>query len=499
MATIAYHIVDIDKSTGYGELEIKLTITRDVRRTFRTGLFVFAEYFQVVKTTESGNVFDVVAPRINKKKTNVDLVEETRRVRDELHIFASKILRICEHFQSYPGFKITKEYILEALEHLKEFKNPTEEMTYLHVTEVLGGTSFINNIWSGGQPFFKLLTIMLKDKANTSTNPEHYTRNYMALSRVAKRFELYTRLSDGSKREFVLDPRTMTCATIESFRYYMMTESDLYLAQPDIFAKIAEINPDCMSCVIHRHQTIRKKNENYIKTMLEYLKTFFHWINNMDYTDNWPFKGFVVGDPKYETPFFLTIEERNLVADYDLSASPRLSVLRDAFIFQCLTGCRFSDLSLLKRKNVKKGILRYIPKKTSGRGTPVMATVPLCNRAIKMMKRNYSKGGSGEDLLFDLPSHKNYDVDLQAILTICGIQRPVLFRDPKTGGLSYKPICEVATSHIARKTFIGNAYKMVKDPDLIGKMSGHIEGSRSFNRYRTISDDDLREIISKIG
>ena len=53
---------------------------------------------------------------------------------------------------------------------------------------------------------------------------------------------------------------------------------------------------------------------------------------------------------------------------------------------------------------------------------------------------------------------------------------------------------EVATSHTARKTFIGNLYKQVPDPNLIASMSGHVEGSRAFNRYRTIDDEMKRNL-----
>jgi hypothetical protein len=39
---------------------------------------------------------------------------------------------------------------------------------------------------------------------------------------------------------------------------------------------------------------------------------------------------------------------------------------------------------------------------------------------------------------------------------------------------------------------------MTKDPALIGYMSGHTPNSRSFQRYRDIDDDDLKEVIGKI-
>ncbi|MCC8119078.1 MAG: hypothetical protein LIP09_10095 [Bacteroidales bacterium] len=53
----------------------------------------------------------------------------------------------------------------------------------------------------------------------------------------------------------------------------------------------------------------------------------------------------------------------------------------------------------------------------------------------------------------------------------------------------------MVSSHLARRTFIGNAYMKVQDPNLIGKMSGHTEGSHAFARYRNIEDSTLRGII----
>ena len=62
-----------------------------------------------------------------------------------------------------------------------------------------------------------------------------------------------------------------------------------------------------------------------------------------------------------------------------------------------------------------------------------------------------------------------------------------------------RPIYEVATSHAARRTFIGNLYKQVQDPNLISSMSGHANGSQAFARYRTIDDDIKRGLVDLIG
>lgn len=42
---------------------------------------------------------------------------------------------------------------------------------------------------------------------------------------------------------------------------------------------------------------------------------------------------------------------------------------------------------------------------------------------------------------------------------------------------------------------IVNIYKKVKDPNMVGALSGHKEGSRAFARYRNIDDDMKKEMI----
>ena len=65
-----------------------------------------------------------------------------------------------------------------------------------------------------------------------------------------------------------------------------------------------------------------------------------------------------------------------------------------------------------------------------------------------------------------------------------------------TGLEEKRPINELASSHLARRTFVGNLYKKVKDPNLVGALSGHKDGSRAFARYREIDDDLKKELIS---
>jgi len=57
---------------------------------------------------------------------------------------------------------------------------------------------------------------------------------------------------------------------------------------------------------------------------------------------------------------------------------------------------------------------------------------------------------------------------------------------------------EVASSHMSRSSFIDNIYKKDKDPNLVGALSGHKEGSKAFNRYREIDEEMKKELVSML-
>lgn len=92
-----------------------------------------------------------------------------------------------------------------------------------------------------------------------------------------------------------------------------------------------------------------------------------------------------------------------------------------------------------------------------------------------------------------------YNEGIRAVLRECGINRMVTILDTVTGKEVQKPICDVATSHMARRNFIGNLYKKVKDPELVSSMTGHVNGSRAFARYREIDEETKVNLVNLIN
>ena len=175
-----------------------------------------------------------------------------------------------------------------------------------------------------------------------------------------------------------------------------------------------------------------------------------------------------------------------------------LITCRDIFVFQCLIGCRVSDLIKLTPEHIENGILAYTPHKTKDEGDEsIQARVPLHAKAQELIKKY--KGVDKRGRLFPFITAQKYNDAIKAIFTMAGVTRNVEVRNPLTGENEIRPINEIASSHLARRTFVGNAYFKVSDPNLIGKMSGHVDGSKAFKRYRKIEDETLKNVIDMIG
>ena len=233
------------------------------------------------------------------------------------------------------------------------------------------------------------------------------------------------------------------------------------------------------------------KTINNIQKIQEY-----YYLNDIDEeaTKEGAIKGYVaaLGDPYTE---YITKEEMHQLYSYDLSKDPALERQRDIFIFQCLVGCRVSDLMNFTADNITDNILSYVPQKTKDE-SPRIVRVPLIPYAQELIKK-YA-GADKKGRLFPFISSQKYNDNIKKIVKACGIDRMVIVRNSLTGNNEAKPIHEVASSHMASRTFIGGLYEGIKDPNIIAKMSGHVEGSKAFNRYRDISDNTLKDALKNI-
>ena len=334
----------------------------------------------------------------------------------------------------------------------------------------------------------------------TKNYPHGSTKSFRVLERALGRYEGYKRHKD---KKFTLDINTMTRDTIEDFFKYFENEHLLAIKHKRLFERLLHEYP---SEITQKHKTgkISQRGSNHITNLQKKFKRFFLWLNKEGHTTNHPFDGFEIKGEKYGTPIILTLEERNKIADFNLSSKPHLERQRDVFIFQCLIGCRVGDLLKMTPNNFVDGQIEYIPRKTKD-DKPVTVEVPLNTRALGILAKYWNadlsshKSKINDNPLLPFISAQKYNEAIKEIFKVCGINRMVVVIDPVSGEQLQKPLYDVASSHLARRTFIGLLYNQIQDPNLISSMSGHVEGSREFARYRKIERDAKEKAVDLIN
>ena len=331
--------------------------------------------------------------------------------------------------------------------------------------------------------------------------PDTDIKNFYTMIRLLKRFEMYKRLNTGT--EYKLDFKSMTVQTIRDIEKFVHDEYKI--VKSPAFKQIYETIPE--------KRTPDVRSANTIAKFMKRLRTFIMWVLNEKLLEVDPYNGYEQKQAIYGTPYYLTIEERTKIAETDLYAAwealpdeeksittksfiAQLEKQRDIFVFQCMIGCRVGDLLKMTPKNVINGKISYIARKTV-RDRVDPTEVPL-NETARTILAKYWDGERMTGKLLPFISSQKYNDCIKVIFRLCGITRIVTVWNSTTGTEEQRPINELASSHLARRTFIGNLYKKVQDPNLIGKLSGHAEGSRAFARYRTIDDEMKQNLVDML-
>ena len=202
--------------------------------------------------------------------------------------------------------------------------------------------------------------------------------------------------------------------------------------------------------------TPKQRGQNTINDVFTKLRTLFKWAEDQELSRTNPFKHFKVKECVYGPPIYITVDERKKVYSTDFSFDPALEKQRDIFVFQCLVGCRISDLYRMTKRSIIDGAVEYMPRKTKD-GDPVVVRVPLLTATKEILYKYKDLPG---DAILPLLSQQKYNIAIKKILKHAGIDRTVTWLNPTTGEPEPRPIYEVLSSHSARNAFAGNMYKM---------------------------------------
>ena len=496
----------IQKVTGKSEIMIRFFQGTSFDLYAKSEVYVSPEYFEYYINREKTEKAGVKVPgntitvSVDKAKKNGYFLRKSGTI-----VFKQRLETpdVKYHRQQVERLEKLKKYILDQFESADKGSLSSDWLKEV-VDRFNHPEKYSVNPES--KSFYDLVELYISRR---QLAPSHF-KDFYVLSRAISRYEGFIRATDTSRKAFTFEINTVTRNDIEELADYLRHEKALSDQYPNIFAKLIEDYPASLK---KRRNKVEPRGENTIIKMLTRLKTIFKYAIDEGYTTNRPFDGFKIGTAVESTPIYITIEERNIIADCDLEKKwseadeqyrkdcelPIKTILmcRDVFIFQCFIGCRVGDLVKLTPQHIENGILVYTPHKTKDGKEAVQARVPLHAKALELIERYEGQDEKGR--LFPFISSQKYNAAIKIIFTLAGITRNVEVLNTLTNEFELHPINEIASSHLARRTFIGNAYFKVTDPNLIGKMSGHVDGSRAFKRYRKIEDETLKNVIDLIG
>ena len=499
----------VQKETNMTEVLVRFFQGKRFNLRAKTGIYICPDYFEYFINREKTEKMGIKVPANLISITEAKAKEKGYALRDSGQIVINKRLETPEvkyHREQAKRVDDLKKTIIEAYEE-SSLGNLSSQWLQIIIDHFMHPEKYIVRDVKK-KTFYELVEeyISKRDLA------ESHARVFRVLSREVARYEGFIKATEYGRKDFIFDIDTVKRQDIENFIDYLRNEYTLSQEHPKLFKELLSNYP---VSVTKGNLKVENRGENTVIKNAKRLKSLFRWFNEEGYTNNTPFDGVEIGLEKVGEPYYISIDERNKIAETNLRAAYdqlpetdrvgiskdhmlELEVQRDIFVFHCYVGCRVGDLLRLKPGNINGDMLVYTPHKTQDRGEQsVQARVPLHPKAQELIAKY--RGVDKDGRLFPFITAQKYNDAIKKIFTLCGITRNILIRNPKTGENELVPINTVASSHLARRTFIGNAYFKVSDPNIIGKMSGHVDGSRAFRRYRNIEDDTLRGVIDQIG
>jgi site-specific recombinase XerD len=223
----------------------------------------------------------------------------------------------------------------------------------------------------------------------------------------------------------------------------------------------------------HHLRTVNKMIQNSAMKKLKDLKQLMDYAVMLEYIPSNPFQFFKCSFKK-TLRTRLTSQEVERLASKEITV-PRLSEVRDCYLFVVYTGFSYKQLFELEPSNVQIGIdgRKWIIKNRSKSNSP--ENVPLLPQALAIIER-YKKHPYclAYNKLLPVNSNQNYNAFLKEVAIICGVNKNL-------------------TSHTARHTFATTTTLENGVPlETVSKMLGHTD-IKSTQVYAEITDTRISE------
>lgn len=299
-------------------------------------------------------------------------------------------------------------------------------------------------------------------------------KHYEVLCRELNRFLVIDNIPDVECLDFTSDK-------IVLFRDFLLNEHLYVNKYKGLYAGLNS-----------RNIPIEPRNQNTVATKLKKLQAFFNDLESNNEIPISPFRKIgksrkkVIMREQYDEPACLTKTEFLLIQN---AVVPNfLQEIKDVFLFQCALGCRISDFQALNYDNISIEdnipYIHYLPQKTKKEGdTRMEIKTPLMKFALETIK----KYDFNFPILRNISGEDGYNAKIKSLLKQCKIDKFIAEFNEKTGKNEYRPIHEIASSKLARKTHVDIMNKVQINQYVSGL---HKEGSNAVNRYTSMSIKD---------
>jgi integrase len=204
------------------------------------------------------------------------------------------------------------------------------------------------------------------------------------------------------------------------------------------------------------------------------LKTFMHWATERKYNENLSFVKFKAINTCADI-IYLTEDELMKIYELDLKKSKRLEQVRDAFCFGCFTGLRHSDISAVKKANIKGENIIMTSFKTREQ-----IEVPLNDFSKDILKKH--------DFKLPIISNQKFNNYLKEIGKLADITDPIILTKYRGAeAVKYeKPKWEFLSSHCGRRTFVTLSLEKGMRAETVMSITGH-KSYKTFKKYIKIT------------
>ena len=374
---------------------------------------------------------------------------------------------------------ITPQVSKPGLRMQNETKNWNSRIFETQVKRMMTeGTGCVRR--KSGEPVYKRLTRYLEEAFRDGVIGQGRYAIMLGKAKKLQRFLIIKGLSGISSKEFTAD-------LLLEYRQFIYDEYQYVSQFPQLYPKGGG-----------KHAPRRRCKDTTVVHDLKALQAFFRELEDTGEIRRSPFKKISFEKRRsimhvmYDAPFFLKSEELRKVMN--TAVPPELQQTKDIFVLNCALGCRISDLKRLTMDKVAvsdDGIpyVHYIPSKTArAQTTNQEILTPLIPTALEIVQRT-QLAFNGRNTKYE---KQVYNKSLRHLLAFCGIDRQVCLFDHELGDNVYRPLYEVASSKLARKTHVDMLTKVQINYYAAGL---HREGSEAVFRYTNLELKDRYALL----